>query len=477
MAMTPITNLAQHLRQAVLTRDGVELTDGQLLEDYVSRRNEAALAALVCRHGPMVWGVCRRILRDHHDAEDAFQATFLVLVRRAASVVPREMVSNWLFGVAHQTALKARSTAAKRGRRETQVSPMPEPAQPEPDGAPDLRPLLDQEVSRLPTKYRAVLVLCDLEGKPRKEVAQQLACPEGTVGGRLARAREMLAKRLLRHGVTLSAGGLAAALSQNAASAGVPAALADATINAAYLVAAGQSPAGVISANVAALTEGVLRTMLLSRLKTAMMVLLLAIGLVGVGVLGRAALAGGRPDDPAPKAGAKPAKPDTLTLPGVVLTGVDGDKKTIVATAGAQGLKLAVANDAKVTADRKAVKLTDLKAGKSVTLELAIRDNWFVVVAISTGAAGKEATSGTLTVKDAVLKQYLEVDDRVLIHATAGTHNLAFPVAKDAKITDGKKEVKPADLKAGTTITLRLAARKNEITVVGIATGDRGKEP
>ena len=106
-------NLIDYLRRVVLAGGKADLTDGQLLEDFISRRDEAALAALVRRHGPMVWGVCRRVLRNHHDAEDAFQATFLVLVRKAASIVPREMVANWLYGVAHQTALKARATAAK----------------------------------------------------------------------------------------------------------------------------------------------------------------------------------------------------------------------------------------------------------------------------------------------------------------------------------------------------------------------------
>src|SRR5262245_42904641 len=114
MATSQMSEVLQQLRRAVLLRDGAGLTDGQLLEGYLSRRDEAALAALVRRHGPMVWGVCRRVLRNHHDAEDAFQATFLVLVRKAAAVVPREMVANWLYGVAHRTALKARATTANR---------------------------------------------------------------------------------------------------------------------------------------------------------------------------------------------------------------------------------------------------------------------------------------------------------------------------------------------------------------------------
>src|SRR6516165_10140593 len=133
MATNQLSEVIQHLRRTVLVRDGAGLTDGQLLEDYLSRRDEAAVAALVRRHGPMVWGVCRRVLGNQHDAEDAFQATFLVLIRKAASIVPRQMVANWLYGVAHQTAVNARATAARRKGRERQVTQMPEPAVTEQD--------------------------------------------------------------------------------------------------------------------------------------------------------------------------------------------------------------------------------------------------------------------------------------------------------------------------------------------------------
>src|SRR5262245_39244097 len=128
MATNQLRRVLQTLRGATLPHEEAGLTDGQLLERYLRTREEMAFAALVQRHRPMVWGVCRRLLRSHHDAEDAFQATFLVLVRKAASVVPRDLVANWLYGVAHQTALKARATAAKRGAREKQVTAMPEPA-------------------------------------------------------------------------------------------------------------------------------------------------------------------------------------------------------------------------------------------------------------------------------------------------------------------------------------------------------------
>src|SRR6202142_3874171 len=124
MATSPMNVVIQQLRTA-FGLDGAELTDGELLTLFLNDRDDAALAALVRRHSSMVWGVCRRVLRGHHDAEDAFQATFLVLVRKAASVAPREAVGNWLYGVAHTTALKARATAAKRHAREKQVSEMP----------------------------------------------------------------------------------------------------------------------------------------------------------------------------------------------------------------------------------------------------------------------------------------------------------------------------------------------------------------
>jgi RNA polymerase sigma factor (sigma-70 family) len=282
MATSQMSEVIQHLRRTVLLQDGAGLTDGQLLEGYISRHDQAALAALVRRHGPMVWGVCRRVLRNHEDAEDAFQATFLVLVRKAASIVPREMVANWLYGVAHQTALNARATAARRRERERQVTQMPEPAVAEQDLWADLQPLLDAELSRLPDKYRAVVILCDLEGKTRKEAARQIGVPEGTVAGRLARARGMLAKRLAQRGVALSGGALAAVLSQKVASAGVPLSVVESTITAASLVAAGKAASGAISVKVAALTEGVMKAMLFSRLRAALAVVLI-LGILATG--------------------------------------------------------------------------------------------------------------------------------------------------------------------------------------------------
>jgi RNA polymerase sigma factor (sigma-70 family) len=283
MAINQMSEVISHFRRTVLLREGVGLTDGQLLQDYLSCREEAALEALVRRHAPMVWGVCRRVLGNHHDAEDAFQATFLILVRKAASINSPKLLANWLYGVAHQTARKARATAVKRRARERQVTRMPEPAAPEPDLWNDVQPLLDQELSRLPVRYRVAIVLCDVEGKTRKEAARQLGVPEGTLAARVARGRVMLAKRLARHGLAVSGGALGAMLAQNEAPAGVPAVAVSSTIKAASLCAAGQTAAvGLISAEAAVLTEGVLQSMLLRKLKVAV-VLLLALGALGVG--------------------------------------------------------------------------------------------------------------------------------------------------------------------------------------------------
>lgn len=311
------TRMIEHLRQVVLPRDGTELSDGELLGCFIERRDDAAIAALVERHGTMVWGVCRRLL-NHHDAEDAFQATFLVLVRKAASIAPREMVGNWLYGVAHQTSLQARRTAARRRTREVQVTAMPDTGVAQQDLWADVQPLLDQELSRLPDIYRVVIVLCDLEGRTRKEVARQLGCPEGTVGGRLARARTMLAKRLSQRGVVLASGALAAVLAQNTASAYPPTLVASNTISAASSFASGPASAGSVSAPVAALTERVLKAMLISKLKVIVAVVLL-LGFIAVGATalsGHSASARGEQPATEEKVNAPPRPEPELDRPG-----------------------------------------------------------------------------------------------------------------------------------------------------------------
>ena len=215
MAATPLQAVLHRLRRSWLRRDEAGLTDGELLECFIARRDEDAFAALVLRHGPMVLAVCRRVLRNEADAEDAFQATFLVLVKKAATVRPRGQVGNWLYGVAHTTALKARAMNTRRSAKEREAAARANLQVPAED-CPQSHALLDQELKALPDKYRAAIVLCELEGQSIKEAARQLGCPPGTVGARLTRGRRLLARRLARRGLALSAGGIAAMLAPGA---------------------------------------------------------------------------------------------------------------------------------------------------------------------------------------------------------------------------------------------------------------------
>jgi RNA polymerase sigma factor (sigma-70 family) len=290
MAIRQLERVVERLRQAALPGSVGGRSDGQLLECFIAHRDEDAFAAIVHRHGPMVLAVCRRLLHQQHDAEDAFQATFLVLVRKASSVVPREMLANWLYGVACRTALKARTATAKRWAREQPMNRNAEPEVVATDTQSELRPLLDKELSLLPDIYRTCIVCCDLEGKTRQEAARQLGWSEGTVSGRLSRARAILAKRLARRGLMLSAGSLVTALSQTTASAAVPAELLVSTIRAGSLLARGELVMGATSVKVAALTEGVLKAMWFTKVAkvSAIVALVSVFGLGGTGLAYRA---------------------------------------------------------------------------------------------------------------------------------------------------------------------------------------------
>jgi RNA polymerase sigma-70 factor (ECF subfamily) len=272
-----------YLRRAALLQSAGDMTDGQLLERFLSAREEAAFEILVRRHGPMVLGVCRRVLSNAHDADDAFQAAFLVLIRKGPSLLSRQTLGNWLYGVAYHTALKARAASWKRRVKERQAAAMARP-EPQPDGTGhDLIPILDQELDRLVDKYREAVVLCELEGKTREEAARQLGVPVGTLSGRLTIARRMLARRLTRRGVTLSSAALASILTPGVASACVPAGLLCTTVKCAAATAAGQGAVvGIVSGQVASLTQGMLKFLLLRKLKLTTAVLL-AVTVLGGG--------------------------------------------------------------------------------------------------------------------------------------------------------------------------------------------------
>lgn len=294
MATSQLRRAIQDLRRVIVHQCDPARTDRQLLDRFIEHRDDEAFAALVHRHGRVVWGVCRRVVGHHHDAEDAFQATFLVLARKAPSIKTPALLGNWLYGVAYRTALKARTMARRRQTKEGQVSEIPEPKT-QAAAWYDLEPIVDQELAALPEKYRVALVLCDLEGRTGKEAAGHLRIPEGTLSSRLRTARMMLAKRMVRHGLTCSGGAIASLLSHHAASAGAPASVLSSTIQAAPLCAAGHVATGLVSAKVTALMEGVLKAMLLTRLKIMMMVaLVLGVGAVGGIVLPQSNASGQR---------------------------------------------------------------------------------------------------------------------------------------------------------------------------------------
>jgi RNA polymerase sigma factor (sigma-70 family) len=283
MGDNPLRQVVRHLRRAAGAATAAASEDRQLLEQFLSRHDEAAFALLVRRHGPMVLGVCRRLLGDPNDADDAFQAVFLVLIRKAHALGNRDLLANWLYGVAYRTALKARARRARRHVRERSAADPPDTASATPSAAAgDLREVLDEEVRRLPTNYRLPVVLCHLQGATLAEAAQQLGWPAGTVSGRLARARALLRTRLVRRGVVPATAAAEVVLTQQAPAA-VPVSLAQATIRGALVLAAGPGRAGAeLSAPVAALMKGVLDAMLLSKVKMVALVLL-TVGAVGAG--------------------------------------------------------------------------------------------------------------------------------------------------------------------------------------------------
>jgi RNA polymerase sigma factor (sigma-70 family) len=292
-----LIRFVQKLRTSMRTSLEAE-RDGELLRRFVEQRDEAAFEALVRRHGPMVLGVCLRILRNRPDADDAFQASFLVLLRKAPSIRSADTLACWLFGVAQRTALEARRSAARRRALEARVMPR------EREPASELREVLDQELARLPKKYRMVVILCDLEDRSRKEASQELGVAEGTVASRLARGRLLLADRLRKHGIPLAGGALT-----DVGSASVPPALVRSTVTGASGFLAGN--AGAISSAVEYLAEAVLKGMVAGR---AQLFAWIALGLL--------LIAGGT------ATASYLASPDRASVAGQGATGADGDVKS-----------------------------------------------------------------------------------------------------------------------------------------------------
>jgi len=295
----PAATLVDRLRR--IARPDDPRPDSELLGEFIARRDAAAFEQIVRRHGPMVLGVCRRVTGNHADADDAFQAAFLVLVHKARAVAPGRLLGPWLYGVAYRTAMKARSTAARRRTRE---APLPDElcAGETGDDRNELVDRLDREIQRLPERYRAAVVLCELQGLSYREAALRLGLKEGTLAGRLSRARNLLARRLRLRGLDVAAVPLAAAVVADSLTASVPRPLLRSTVQAAT--------GGRVSAPVTALTHGVMTNMLLTKLRpaSALLVIGVLVAFAATGYRGEAAPdkpGGGKPT-PAKAEGEKP---------------------------------------------------------------------------------------------------------------------------------------------------------------------------
>jgi RNA polymerase sigma factor (sigma-70 family) len=482
-----------------------DLADQELLDRFVTRRDEAAYAALVRRHGPMVLRLCLRILQNEHDAEDAFQATFLVLLRRAASLLPQESLGGWLYCVAYRVAQKARIDAARRRKYEgradvTQVA--------DPLGQISLREaqdFLDKELARLPDKLRAPLVLCYLEGLTRDEAAKQLGLPPSTLKSRLEQARERLRARLASRGPALAGAPVASTFSEGTASAVLPSVLLDSTVYSAIAVAAGGTMASVAPAPVAALAEGVLKAMFMTKLKIAMAVLLALVGFGTVVKIAQVHAADPGPqENPAPRLAAvsvegnqqaasedglhkqiqeymwfvtrvvpdqnllnlqtQPSEGPSILANHTVTRSVAGggsgssssNSGSVVFHPGIS-VQLEVSPDAEVTINGKKANLADLLRGMQVTMQIAQdRPTITRIDAI---------TPGTATLKAIDL-------DKKTITVSVGGQEWTAPVAAGARVwVQGKQDGQPgqlSDLSAGTWVLLLLKVDGDRLVVASI---------
>jgi RNA polymerase sigma factor (sigma-70 family) len=317
MAEAVPSPVLQAVRRVVEDQRAKELPDQELLRRFTALRDEAAFHTLLRRHGPMVFGVCRALLPSEPDAEDAFQATFLVFARKAGSIRRSASLGSWLHGVAYRTARKARAAFARRQKHEGRALPRGATS-PEDWSWREVQRVVHEELSGISERYRAPLALCYLQGETLDEAAAQLGVAKGTLKARLERGRRVLRARLVRRGLGPAAVLLASAW-PGSATAGWPAGLLHSTLRAALRVATGRATAGLVSANVASLTEGVLNAMSITRLKilTAALTVLTCVGL-SLGGLAYTAPAGqpgaGGGGQPTLPAGARraPAEQDAI---------------------------------------------------------------------------------------------------------------------------------------------------------------------
>jgi RNA polymerase sigma factor (sigma-70 family) len=276
-----LQDFIRHLCRARSVAEDGHLTDAQLLERFATARDEAAFEVLVWRHGPMVLKITRRLLRRSADAEDVFQATFLTLARKAATIRRGTSVGSWLYKVAYRISLRVRRAAARREHRERSGVEMVAATMPAERDETETAALIADEVSRLPERYRAAVVLCYLQGSTTEEAARILGCPRGTVLSRLAWARQRLSRRLLRRGLAPAVTFTAVWLGERATA--MPSvALVASVVRGASPFAAGKGAVPAVSPQVAALTRGALQAMLWNKIKMAV-VILCVFGVTGIG--------------------------------------------------------------------------------------------------------------------------------------------------------------------------------------------------
>jgi RNA polymerase sigma factor (sigma-70 family) len=463
----PRNDLAFVLRAVRPRTAAPDLTDAELLARFRADRDEAAFALLVQRHGPMVLGVCHRVLGSRADAEDAFQATFVLLAVRAGAIRKAGSLGSWLHGVAARVALGARRSEARRRARERRSLDMAEDRD-RPTWA-ELSAILDEELGRLPDKYRAPVVLCYLEGKTNEQAAQELGCPKSSLAWRLGRARELLRERLTRRGVTLPAAGLAAALLDRAGAQSLPAAL----VLSAVRAAAG---AGNVPPRVAVLAAGAAG---LARPKATALVLAL-VAVAGIGGLTVAAGGGqgaGGPDQkrpPSPPAAdeRRPSAPGPaaaggwhhLELANWVATAVDPAGGTVSATTKRYegGLTLSavpVARDAVVLVDGVPGKLADVRPGMALSLRLA-GDGTAVtqlVAVVPKPARQNDTLEGVDLERRTIRVRLVETNSVVTL-----------PVAEGAEVSMDGRPTRLDDLRPGCRVALQITSTGRGLGVTAV---------
>lgn len=412
-------------------------TDRQLLERLLAARDEAVYEALVRRHGPMVYRVCWRVLQQAEDTEDAFQATFLLLARKLQTVRKRDSLASWLHGVAYRVALDSKAQTARRRRHHARAAANSHPGPPEEITWGELRTVLDSELQRLPEKWRVPLILCYLEGRSQEEAARQLGWSRSTLLRRLEEARAALGRRLTRRGVVWPAALSAVLLSDCVAPAALAPELVGSTVEATAHVAAGQAAAsGLISVKVAALTEGVMQAMLMTKLKIATAVLIVvAVVAAGVSLTRHPTLAA-----PIPKP--EPAKPVVLREDAELQRlawSADGE---IVATVGLTH------DDASVNST---VKLWDARTGKLKRALDEVKDSFLKIafsrdllaIAVS-GRVNTDRGSREIRLLDAKTLELKHKIDETLVPGILHWSALAFS-------PDGKRLVVGGNARTGPT--------------------------